>query len=108
MDCVATNLMTTFVYTWFCGAVYSGWVYSKMAMAAFCTCYILEFVMAEWAQSGEQITFNKLVEITYRFTREVEHSDINLGILEDWFIDEDMRINASAKVIYANDEYDLT
>ncbi len=86
---IATNLMVTFVYTWFCGAVYSGWVYSKMAMAAFCTCYILEFVMAEWAHSGEKITFGKLVEITYRFTREVEHSDINLGILEEWFIDED-------------------
>ena len=88
LECIATNLMVTFVYTWFCGAVYSGWVYSKMAMAAFCTCYILEFVMAEWALSGEQITFNKLVEITYRFTREVEHSDINLGILEEWFIDD--------------------
>ena len=89
LECIATNLMVTFVFTWFCGAVYSGWVYSKMAMAAFCTCYILEFVMAEWALNGEQITLDKLVEITYRFTREVEHSDINLGILEDWFIGED-------------------
>lgn len=89
LECIATNLMVTFVYTWFCGAVYSGWVYSKMAMAAFCTCYILEFVMAEWAMNGEHITFSKIVEITYRFTREVEHSDINLGILEEWFIDED-------------------
>lgn len=88
LECIATNLMVTFVYTWFCGAVYSGWVYSKMAMAAFCTCYILEFVMAEWVQNGEHITFGKLVEITYRFTREVEHSDINLGILEEWFIDD--------------------
>ena len=88
LECIATNLMVTFVYTWFCGAVYSGWVYSKMAMAAFCTCYILEFVMAEWALNGEQITFNKLVELTYRFTREVEHSDINLGILEEWFIEK--------------------
>ena len=88
LEQIATNLMVSFVYTWFCGAVYSGWVYSKMAMAAFCTCYILEFIMAEWLRQGEHITFADCVEITYRFTREVEHSDINLGIMEEWFIDE--------------------
>lgn len=88
LEQIATNIMVTLVYIWFCGAVYSGWVYSKMAMAAFCTCYILEFIMAKWMQQGAKITFADCVAITYRFTREVEHSDVNLGILEDWFIDE--------------------
>ncbi len=88
LEQIAVNLFVTFMYTWFCGAVYSGWVYSKMAMSAFCTCYILEFIMAEWLRQGEQISLKDCVDITYRFTREVEHSDINLGILEDWFIEE--------------------
>lgn len=88
LEQMGRNLMVSFVYTWFCGAVYSGWVYSKMAMAAFCTCYILEFIMALWVRQEGQITLDDCVEITYRFTREVEHSDINLGILEEWFIDE--------------------
>lgn len=88
LEQMGTNLLVSFLYTWFCGAVYSGWVYSKMAMAVFCTCYILEFIMARWMRQGEQITIDDCVEITYRFTREVEHSDVNLGILEEWFIDE--------------------
>ena len=85
---IAENLFVTFVYTWFCGAVYNGWVYSKMAMAAFCTFYILEFILAEWVQKGEQLAFADCVELTWRFTREVEHSEENLSILEDWFIKE--------------------
>lgn len=88
LEQIASNLLMTFIYVWFCGAVYSGWVYCKIAMAVFCTYYILEFIMAKWVERGENITFADCIEITYRFTREVEHSDINLGILEEWFIDE--------------------
>lgn len=83
---MAVNLLVSFVYTWFCGAVYNGWVYSKMAMAVYCTCYILEFMMASWIEKKEHLSLSDCVEITCHFTREVEHSDYNLGILEEWFI----------------------
>lgn len=82
---IAENLMVSFVYTWFCGAVYDEWIYSKMAAAAFCTEFILEFTMAQWMQNNEQICFHDFVENAYRLTREIEHSDLNLNALEDFF-----------------------
>lgn len=81
----AQNLMVNFVYLWFCGAVYDQWIYSKMAAAVFCTEYILEFVMAQWVQQREMIHFSDVVENAYRLTREIEHSDLNLNALEEWF-----------------------
>lgn len=78
------NLLMFFLYTYFCGAVYDGWIYSKAAMAVFSVCFLQEFVMCRWYLSDRTITFAEWLELAYRYAREVEHSDDNLNLLEEW------------------------
>lgn len=84
-EVISENIMVFFVFTYFCGAVYDDWIYSKMAMAVFSTVFIQEFIMARWVMQDEQITIEDCVELAYRYAREIEHSDENLNMLEEWF-----------------------
>lgn len=83
-ECMGEQLMVFFVYTYFCGAVYDDAVYSKMALAVFSTEWIQEFVMLVWLKKGKKLEFGDVKEIAYRYAREVEHSDLNLEVLERW------------------------
>lgn len=78
------QLMVYFVFTYFCGAVYNNSPFRKMKMAAACTLLIEELALAVWQQNGRQLEFLDFVDVAHRFSREVEHSDINKGRLEDW------------------------
>lgn len=48
------QLMVFFVFTYFCGAVYDNCIYSKIALAEFCTDWIEEIVMARWMEDVEE------------------------------------------------------
>ena len=96
------NLMLFFVYTYFCGAVYDDQVYSKIALAQFSVRWIQELIMATWIAQTRQMSDNEppisvppdirntffdwhlCIETAYRYAREIEHSDDNLNILEDY------------------------
>ena len=73
-----------FVYTYFCGAVYDDMIYTKIALSVFSVVWIQEFFMALWAEKQGQIGMDELIETAYSYAREVEHSDLNLDILEEW------------------------
>lgn len=77
------NLLLFFLYTYFCGAVYDDWVYSKVALAVFSAVYIQEFVMFCYISSDKSIDKGDWVELAYRYAREIEHSDNNLNLLEE-------------------------
>ena len=64
--------------------MYDDAVYSKMALAVFSTEWIQEFVMLVWLKKGKKLEFQDVVETAYRYAREVEHSDMNLEVLERW------------------------
>lgn len=81
-ELAAENLMFFFLYTYFCGAVYDDWIYSKFELARFSVFWILELAMARWAVRGS-LKEEDLVELAYRFAREIEHSDENLNALEE-------------------------
>lgn len=78
------NLLLFFLYTYFCGAVYDDWIYSKAALAVFSALFVEEFVMCKWYLADKSISWEECVEMAYRYAREVEHSDENLNILEEW------------------------
>lgn len=78
------NLMMFFVYTYFCGAVYDDWIYSKVAFSVFSTRYIQEFVMCSFYLTDKKINWQHATELAYRYAREIEHSDENLDSLEEW------------------------
>lgn len=80
---VLEQLMVYFVYTYFCGAVYDEKPYAKVKMAIVSTLLIREWMMAVWIKEGKQPDISEIVEICYRYSRELEHSDLNLNTMED-------------------------
>ena len=81
---VSLQLFVFFLYTYFCGAVYDDWIYSKMALAVESVRFIQELYVARWLEKG-QLTQEDYVELAYRYAREIEHSDQNLNELEELF-----------------------
>lgn len=81
---VGLQLFVFFVYTYFCGAVYDDWIYSKMALAVHSVAFIRELFLARWKQVGK-LDQEDYVELSYRYAREIEHSDQNLNELENCF-----------------------
>lgn len=81
---VGLQLFVFFLYTYFCGAVYDDWIYSKMALAVESVRFIRELYLDRWVENGELIQ-EDYVELAYRYAREIEHSDPNLNALEEYF-----------------------
>lgn len=81
------QLLMFFVYTYFCGAVYDDMVCSKMELAIFSVRWIQEILIARWLENGKALTMQDVEEISWRYAREVEHSDDNLNTLEDWLFE---------------------
>ena len=52
-------------------------------MAVLCTLFIEELVLGLFAKKREALAFEDLVSVSYRFSRELEHSDQNLNTLEE-------------------------
>ncbi|MDD7024328.1 MAG: flagellin lysine-N-methylase [Oscillospiraceae bacterium] len=89
-ECMREQLAVFFLYTYFCGAVYDGYIYAKAALAAFSVEWLKEFSMARWLENGKQLELQEVTELSWKYAREVEHSDVNLGILMEW-LDEEMQ-----------------
>ncbi len=104
------KLLMLFLYTYFCGAVYDAWIFSKAALSVFSVkwIYYISFAMAirEHGDDLKTLHFYEtvsvmpikenplyekcldiLIQVSYQYAREVEHSDINLNMIEEWFMD---------------------
>lgn len=79
------QLMVYFLFTYYCGAVYDGNVIGKMQTAVVSTLLIKELALSVWIEKGERFNFEDFVDIAHRFSREIEHSDVNLLRLEKMF-----------------------
>lgn len=80
------QILMFFLYTYFCGAVYDDCIYSKVGLAVLSVCYIREFIMCSWYRAGKQMNMQECIRMAYRYAREVEHSDENLNMFEEWLI----------------------
>lgn len=79
------QLMVYFIYSYFCGAVYDGEALSKYLIAFINVSIIEEFWYLQWLMNGEAISRDELFKTTYTYAREIEHSDMNLDVLENLF-----------------------
>ncbi len=91
------QLMVYFVFTYYLGAVYDGNQYSKMKLAIISTMLINEMAMATYYENSS-ISIEDIIRISYKYAKEVEHSDINLDILEKEFINN--KIYSIENIIY--------
>lgn len=83
MDVHLEQLFVYFLFTYFPGAVYDGEVYAKVQMVVFCTWMIHELWMARWVQNEKSLEMDEIIDLVYRFSREVEHSDENLKRVDE-------------------------
>lgn len=83
------QLLMYFVFTYACGAVYDGDLFSKVKLAVVNTMLIRELGMAVWLEKEKQFSFEDQVEIAHRYAREVEHSDPNMEAMEYMMAEEE-------------------
>ena len=84
IDIHLEQLLVYFLFTYFPGAVYDGDVYAKVQMSVSCVWMMENLWMARWHRNEEKLDFHEMIELVYRFSREVEHSDENLKQVEKW------------------------
>ncbi|WP_394923368.1 flagellin lysine-N-methylase [uncultured Robinsoniella sp.] len=87
--CWCEQLMVYFIFTYFCGAVYDREAYSKMQLAVVSTLLIQEMAQALWLKQKEKLEFGDFIRTTQRYSREIEHSDLNLNRLEEIFTEDE-------------------
>ena len=94
MNLWTEQLMVYFVYTYFCGGVYNENPYGKMKAAIVSTIMIQDMMMAHWKKHGT-LTLKEAADVAHRYSREIEHSDENKGLLEETLThEEEFRLRA--------------
>lgn len=90
------QLMIYFIFTYFCGAVYDENAYGKVKLAVVSTLLIGELAkglslkkQGDISEKRAEPDIADVIEAAYRYSKEIEHSDINLGRLEQIFRDKD-------------------
>lgn len=78
------QLLVYFIDTYFCGGVYDGCVFDKVNMSVASVFLIYEMLAAEWEKQSRHLKFSDVVNVVYQFSREIEHSDINIRQMEGW------------------------
>lgn len=84
------QLLLYWIYTYFCGAVYDGRIFAKVKMAIVCTFMIHDLAVGTYLKNGGSFSFDEMVSICYRFSRELEHSDLNLNKFEELMDEENV------------------
>ncbi len=82
-DMINDNLFFYFIYTYFLGAVYNGMIYAYTMMCVFGVSAIN--AIARGMAKGEKITAEEFERIVYSYSRETEHSDININTILEYF-----------------------
>lgn len=76
------QILVLLIFTYFCGAVYDDEIYAKAALCV----HSIRWIYMIYKSHVNNEDLKLLQEVVYRYAREVEHSDLNLDILEDFFI----------------------
>ena len=77
------QILIYFISTYFLGAVYDGRMYDKVVFAVASMMFIEDMDMATFIMNEGELTFNNQVDIVHRYSRELEHSDPNVELLEE-------------------------
>ena len=87
LDIVLEQIIVYFISIYLLGAVYDDNISGKVNACVGHAIELYMLLMARWLKNGEQISVDDLIELAYRYSREIEHSDENLEKVEvlDWF-----------------------
>lgn len=76
------QLLVYFLFVYFCGAVYDGKILASAQLGLVHCWLIREMLMAVWLRNGKKVDLEDLRELVIRYSRELEHSDINQKQME--------------------------
>ncbi len=80
------QILVSLLFTYFCGSVYDGQIYAR---ACICTQSIRYMMMIYNAinisNNKNDLDKDLLAKVVYLYSREIEHSDINMNDIIDWF-----------------------
>ena len=76
------QILVYFISVYFCGAVYDGNALGKVRLAVMGLVCIFEMLKARWLKNEKQLSMEDIVTVAYLYSRELEHSDINLEVVE--------------------------
>ena len=82
LEIITEHLMVYFIFTYFCGSVYDEEAHSKMKFSIIGTLMVLETAKTLWAENPTEGKRAAILEAAKRYSREVEHSDENIELLE--------------------------
>ena len=91
LDIQLEQLAVYFISTYFAGAVYDGRIYNKADTAVAYLALLYDLFTARWLKNERDLNTEDVIELVYRFSREIEHSDPNLEKMEHyqwWRIDK--------------------
>ena len=77
-EILAEQLLVYFIFTYFCGGVYDEKIFVNAQMAAGSVSLIWDFLAARWLKNEKTLDQEDVIEVIYRYSRELEHSDKNL------------------------------
>ena len=83
-DVILEQILVYFVFTYFCGSVYDSNIYGKAKLCVYSVYYIKELLKAMFVRNDYELTQEEIEDIVIRYSRELEHSDINLGKIEEF------------------------
>lgn len=78
------QLAVYFISTYFVGAVYDGRIYRKADTAVAYVAQLYDLFAARWLKNERSLDTEDVIELVYRYSREVEHSDPNLERMEKY------------------------
>ncbi len=86
LEIVLEQLVVYFISVYLLGAVYDENILGKIDACIGHTIEIYLLLLGRWLKRGE-MTMNDVIEVVYRYSREIEHSDENLERAEmlNWF-----------------------
>ena len=87
MDIFLEQIIVYFISIYLLGAVYDDNISGKVNACVGHAVELYMLLMARCFRNGETLSVDDLIELSYRYSREIEHSDENLEQVEilDWF-----------------------
>ena len=88
MEIVLEQIVVYFLSIYLLGAVYDENIIGKVEACVGHGMEIYMLLLARWLKNEKHLTKEDLVELVYRYSREIEHSDENLEQVEvlNWFL----------------------
>lgn len=87
MEIILEQIIVYFISIYLQGAVYDENIIGKAEACVGHSIEIFMLLLARWIKNEENLKMEDLIEIVYRYSREIEHSDENLEKVEllSWF-----------------------